>query len=170
MSHTQRPDRKVEQRDYGLTSLALVMSLVGLSAGWGGAWLGLAIAALPVGGFIVLGHVPDRGAALASVYLTMGSVLIPTAIPGAISWMSLAVLVGIASAALLGGALADQLTEESVVAVNNGRWVNVYVESQGPSDTSGRPVRPKVSPHRPERRRLTRLALPLGRPGEMRTG
>ncbi len=126
--------------------------------------------AMPLGAFLVLGHVPGRGSALACVCLALGIVLTPSLEPGIHFWPSVAILAGLAAAAMLGGTLAERMSRSDNMAnsINQGRWVHVYVESQGPDDSGGRLVRPKVSPHSPERCLLARLTSPSGRPSQTR--
>ena len=148
------------RRDGALAVGALAAVAAGTVMGWPAAVVAATIAALPVAGFLMAGHIPGRGGAVACIAMGLGATLIrPEA--GANPWGALALLAGIGLAAMVAGAQADGMAAARGLtpARASGRWVTIVVECDGPADASGRTGRPRLSPHpAPERRALVRLA------------
>ncbi len=146
--------------DAGMAVVAGMVAALGVVASWPLTGVAVAVAAVPVLGFLLAGRMPGRGAAVGCVAMALGVTLIRPGMdvsPG----ISLAMLAGIGLAAWFGGAQADRMAESRglVVAPTGGRWASIIVECDGPAGGSMRVARPRLSPHpAPERRSTARLA------------
>ncbi len=158
-SHTQSAGR----RDAVVMGAAIVVVAGGVASGWPAPALALAVAILPVAGYLLAGHVPGRGAAACCLTLALGSTLMRP-VAGMIAWGDLALLGCVAMVANFGASQALRMSGAATAPALAGRWVTIVVDCEDPAGPAALTRRPKVSPHpAPERRALGRLVGARGR-------
>ena len=155
-------------RDAWVAGLAGLTAVAGVLGGLPVAVIAVAVAAMPVAGFLLAGHIPGRGAAVGCVGMALAATLIrPEA--DASPWISLGLLGGVGLVGMIGGSQADRMAvaQGLTTADAGGRWASIIIECDGPAGGVTRTVRPRVSPHpAPERRSLTRLVHERRRGGK----
>ncbi len=103
-----------------------------------------------------------RGLVIGLIVLAFGATLVQPAPDGGVAWVDYSVLAFLFVGAMIGGAVADRMTEERLVREanrGNNRWMTVIVSCEGPSDAQEIGAEPSNSPYpAPERRSVARLA------------
>ncbi len=131
----------------------------------------LFVAGLPILGFLVLGHVPSRGAAVGVMVLILGALGLRMGNPNQTAGMGqLVLLSSMTVATMVAGVMVDREATTSYEPSNLGRrWMSIEVQTELPPEVGGELVRPKVAPSSgPERRGLTRLRGPKSKRWKVR--
>jgi hypothetical protein len=123
----------------------------------------LVVAGLPLVGFLALGHIPSRGAAVAVFVLILGVLSFKMGNPSqSVGAGQLALLSSMTVTSMLVGVRVNRDSAMSSPIRSPGcRWMSIEVQTERPPDVGGELVRPKVAPSSgPERRGLARFLRP----------